>query len=420
VEGTGFTYLGNSTKAPLDVVGFAETKECLARLGLTQEQQNRVFGVAAAVLHLGNIKFEGGVDTLTTVATPDVLQQACALLGLDPSKVEDAMVTKLLTVNGKTIKKPQSVTQAEEKRDAFAKMTYSCLFLWLVQKVNETLKIPPASNSVTKKIGFIGVLDIYGFEVFDTNGFEQLLINYCNEKLQRHFNRHLFEVEQDMYASEGVDWTYITFNDNRPCLELLEGASHVPGILNMLDDSWGGMGSSMEKDVKFVAQLHKQYGTSKGSKDNTGHDYFITPKFGIDTQFIVCHYAGDVKYTASGFVERNMDTLSNELKELGITSTNDLAKAVYGCGITDTGNQRSAIRGISVGSQFRASLQSLMSDLEATQPHYIRCIKPNLNKAPSSLDAGEILRQLRYSGMMEAIRIPARRVRSSRRSYLFL
>ncbi len=403
-RGMTFAYLGNSTHSHLDVGGLAETRECLMRLGLSPAQQNGVFGIVAAVLHLGNIKFEGVGETPTTVSTPEVLQQACELLGLDPTRVQDAMVNKLLTINGKTIQKPQSVEQAEEKRDAFAKMTYSCLFLWLVQKVNQTLQIAP-SDDVTEKTGFIGVLDIYGFEVFDTNGFEQLLINYCNEKLQRHFNRHLFEVEQDMYASEGVDWTYITFNDNRPCLELLEGASNIPGILSMLDDSWGGMGPTGEKDVKFVAQLHKQYGTSKSSKDSTGHDYFKTPKFGIDTQFIVRHYAGDVKYTASGFVEKNMDTLSNELKELGITSTNDLAHSIFGSSNTDTSNQRSSIRGISVGSQFRASLQSLMNDLEATQPHYIRCIKPNFNKAPSSLDAGEVLRQLRYSGMMEAIRI---------------
>jgi myosin heavy subunit len=146
--------------------------------------------------------------------------------------------------------------------------------------------------------GFIGVLDIYGFEVFDINGFEQFLINYCNEKLQRHFNRHLFEVEQQLYAAEGVDWTYITFNDNKPCLELIEGGGGTVGILNTLDDSWGGMGSATENEVKFVAQLHKQFGGAAGaslkSKENTGHDYFVTPKFGNDRQFIIVHYAGEV------------------------------------------------------------------------------------------------------------------------------
>lgn len=122
----------------------------------------------------------------------------------------------------------------------------------------------------------------------------QLLINYCNETLQRHFNRHLFEVEQELYSNEGVDWSYITFNDNRPCLELIEGGGGVVGILNTLDDSWGGMGTSSEKDVKFVAQLHKQFGGSQNGKVADGHKNFITPKFGKDNQFIIIHYAGEV------------------------------------------------------------------------------------------------------------------------------
>jgi myosin heavy subunit/signal-transduction protein with cAMP-binding, CBS, and nucleotidyltransferase domain len=415
-----------------DLQGFGETKACLERiLNLTVEEQNHVFGMVAAVLHLGNVQFEAAPDghgettAASKVKEDDVsLPQACRLLGLDAAAVQEAVLTKVLTISGKTIHKPQSVAQAEEKRDALAKMTYSSLFLWLVKRINERLQVDSNSSKDNKddhghaqQTAFIGVLDIYGFEVFDQNGFEQLLINYCNEKLQRHFNRHLFEVEQDLYANEGVDWTYITFNDNRPCLELLEGGSGgVVGILNMLDDSWGGMGSNAEKDVKFVAQLHKAFGGSKHTssknlgKENAsggGHDYFVTPKFGIDTQFVICHYAGDVKYTARGFVEKNMDTLSNELKDLGSTSTIEVVSEVFDSGIMEVNpaNQRSSIRGISVGSQFRASLQSLMVDLEATQPHYIRCIKPNLRKAPSSLDSGEVLRQLRYSGMMEAIRI---------------
>lgn len=128
----------------------------------------------------------------------------------------------------------------------------------------------------------------------------KLLINYCNEKLQRHFNRHLFEVEQELYSNEGVDWSYITFNDNRPCLELIEGGNGVVGILNYLDDSWGGMGTSPEKDVKFVAQLHKQFGNVKGSSDDKSittsghHENFVSPKFGKDNQFIIVHFAGEV------------------------------------------------------------------------------------------------------------------------------
>ena len=131
------------------------------------------------------------------------------------------------------------------------------------------------------------------FECFEVNGYEQLLINYCNEKLQRHFNRHLFEVEQEMYFNEGVDWSYITFNDNRSCLELIEGGGGVVGILNTLDDAWGGMGSASEKDSKFVTHLHKLFGTTQGgdakkedSEAESGHKNFVTPMFGMDRQFV--------------------------------------------------------------------------------------------------------------------------------------
>lgn len=142
------------------------------------------------------------------------------------------------------------------------------------------------------------------------SGFEQLLINYANEKLQRHFNRHLFEVEQDLYETEGVDWKYITFNDNRPCLELIEGGGGTIGILSTLDDAWGGMGNAAEKDIKFVSHLHQLFGGAQetsgsvkkkkksGNAVETGskHPYFIQPKFGNDRQFIVIHYAGEVSY----------------------------------------------------------------------------------------------------------------------------
>ena len=336
LDASSFYYLGSHRdvkKEKKDANNFAETKECLERIGLDEQDQTVVFSVVAAVLHLGNVRFapaededEGGSRVMAE-SRPS-LTKACELLGLDETRVESAILTKLLSIGGKTIPKPQNVHQAQDKRDALAKLTYSCLFLWLVEKVNETLRVTTSTATSNddddeeeerqrhlnrrnrESQGFIGVLDIYGFEVFDTNGFEQFLINYCNEKLQRHFNRHLFEVEQNLYASEGVDWSYISFNDNRPCLELIEGSGSgsgggVVGILNTLDDSWGGMGTSTEKDVKFVGQLHKQYGGTPGTAQKQqqrrrtgGHDYFVTPKFGNDQQFIICHYAGEVSATA--------------------------------------------------------------------------------------------------------------------------
>jgi myosin heavy subunit len=300
---SAFKYLCNrmAPKTQKDEDDFNETISCLSNIGLATEEQNILLGLVAAVLHLGNISFEESQneDHSAVIAESSCpsLQKACELLGLKEDDVKEAILTKLLTINGKNIKKSSTVAMAEDKRDALAKMLYSSLFLWLVQSINKTLSLQEnvSGSSETGKTGFIGVLDIYGFECFDVNGYEQLLINYCNEKLQRHFNRHLFEVEQNLYSTEGVDWTYITFNDNRPCLELIEGGGGVVGILNTLDDSYAGMGSSDEKDVKFVSQLHKLFGSVAGAKKtNGGHNYFVTPKFGNDRQFIVVHYAGEV------------------------------------------------------------------------------------------------------------------------------
>ena len=418
-----FRYLGNRSaqKSRRDVKGFEETMECLRQIGLKDDDRKLILCFVAATLHLGNIEFEeqgepegeGSGESenakITDASLPS-LTKACALLGLNEGEVKEAMLTKLLTVGGKTIHKPQNVAQAQDKRDALAKMAYSSLFLWLVARINETIAptldgrgrgdsvdgFSPGLRVTSKakqNAGFIGVLDIYGFEQFDTNGFEQLLINYANEKLQRHFNRHLFEVEQELYESEGVDWSYITFNDNRPCLELIEGGDGNIGLLSILDDAWGGMGSASEKDVKFVSHLHQQFGgltspakskkKGKGGSESSGkHKNYITPKFGNDRQFIIVHYAGEVRYTANGFVEKNVESLSNELKDLGSQSSSKLAREIFACSTgadsstpsTDpsTPARRSTIRGVSVASQFKTSLQTLVADLEQTQPHYIR------------------------------------------------
>jgi len=455
-----FRYLGDgkkpgkSTMGKRDKAAFTDTMACLTRIGVTEDMQKKVFGYVAAVLHLGNVEFvtkiqeEGDASEPATEVKPgksiESLATACSLLGLSVDDVTAAITSRKITVGEQTMRKSQSVEQSIDKRDALAKLTYSSLFLWLVDKLNCTISAdesgkapsspasspanspsasPPVGSSRTASkssvFGFIGVLDIYGFEHFDTNGFEQLLINYANESLQRHFNRHLFELEQEEYEREGVDWTYVTFNDNRPCLELLEGGSGKMGIVQTLDDAWGGMGSGEEKDQKFVSTLHQMF----GGRNNNGckHECYDTPRVNFDKQFSVFHYAGKVKYTASGFVEKNIESLSNELKDLGSMSCIDLTKVVFEVARKMSGEaeresqqkkernlanrRRSRIRGDSVASQFKFSLQKLMLQLESTSPHYIRCVKPNLKKQASFFDSGEVLRQLRYAGMMETIRI---------------
>jgi myosin heavy subunit len=459
-----FRYLGNRTtlKSRHDASAFEETMKCLELIGLTEKEKNDMLGILSAVLHIGNIAFEvvkeeedhSGEKAIISESSIDSLKIACSLLDLEETKVSEALLTKTLSVGGKTIHKPQDVVQASDKRDAFAKLVYSSLFIWLVNKINATLSLeiaptdhPESDDSMFSPLrcsykppiptAFIGVLDIYGFENFENNGFEQLLINYANEKLQRYFNKQVFEVEQRMYSDEGVDWSYITFNDNQPCLDLIEGGVGNVGVLSTLDDS-GGMGTAAERDVNFLALLHQKFGgvagpssidsntivnphTKKKKKKHSKspvkellcHQNFITPKFGKDRDFIIIHYAGEVRYHVTGFVEKNVETLSNELKDLGFSSSNGFTQGVFGAtgssaSVADSGatpGRRSAIRGVSVASQFRTSLQMLVMDLECTKTHFVRCIKPNSLKAYSVFESGEVLRQLRYSGMMETIRI---------------
>jgi myosin-5 len=312
---TDFFYLGcrDAIATEKDSNDFLETKKCLTSIGLSEDEQTTVFGMAAAVLHLGNIQFEPKEEdheiARITNDTMASLKKACDLLGFSDKLLSEAILTKTIIVSGKSIKQQQSVALAEDKRDALAKMTYGSLFRWLVSRVNESLKEQSDGKQKPMEMddhGFIGVLDIYGFECFNVNGFEQLLINYCNEKLQRHFNRHIFEVEQQLYAVEGVDWSYITFNDNRPCLELIEGGSGIVGILNTLDDAWGGIGPASEKDSKFVIQLQSLFGSSGKSSNLTdvsessftytaGHENFRSPTRARDRQFAILHYAGEVR-----------------------------------------------------------------------------------------------------------------------------
>ncbi|KAG5180370.1 myosin 29 [Tribonema minus] len=448
--GGGFAYLNSAgaVAAPAehaDGANFLETRKCLSQIRIDDATQCRIFELLAAVLHLGDVAFdEASGDGGETVCRAEgggggALGVAAGFLGVRAADVSAALCTKQLHVGGNTVVQQQTAAQALDKRDALAKAVYSQLFLWLVARLNGTIAAPAAACW-----GFIGVLDIYGFEKFDTNGFEQLLINFANEKLQRHFNLHIFEVEQDEYASEGIDWSYIKFNDNQACLDLIEGKPEgKPGVLIALDDMQRFKGA--EADAKFLGQLVSNFAAPAGAaasaaaaaKDSTagagaaaaagGHPHFTLPRFQTKGTFGVVHYAGEVLYSCAGFNDGNSDALSADLRDLLAASASDLVREAFAIG--DVLEQRAPttpagagggrgggggggaaraagrIREASVGAQFRQSLAGLMATIASTAPRYIRCIKPNHNKAPDALDAAEALRQLRYAGMMETVRI---------------
>ena len=279
------------------------------------------------------------------------------------------------------------------------------------------------------------MLDIYGFENFHTNGFEQLLINYANEKLQSHFNKHIFQIEQAEYEAEGIDWSYVTFYDNQPCVELIDGRpNNKSGIFQTLDDASGT--NRMDVNSSFLAQINMSWSECKGSL-TTRHPNYLAPRFNSDCIFGVQHYAGEVFYNIAHFAEKNRDSTSNDLRELLLRSTNELLKdAVENCSgetvtsskalppAAQTAGKGSAPTGIpvntaaakrnavvsklkedSISKQFCTSLKLLSDTLDSTDPHFVRCMKPNSRKCPNLLHAVDLRTQLRNAGMMETIRI---------------
>lgn len=415
-----------------DAAEFRTTKHCMSTIGINEERQERVFDLLAAVLHLGNLKFSAENETCVPAdeVSHEGLKHVATLLKVSEDALHRALLTRQLYVGGKVIVQQQNVDQVRDKRDALAKAVYSSLFLWLVSELNRTISRPQ------DKWGFIGVLDIYGFEKFEWNTFEQLCINYANEKLQRHFNQHMLEVEQEEYTKEGIDWKHIDFLDNQQCLDLIESKPNgKPGIFISLDDIWRLKGEEANK--KFVAILHASFGRDpSGSQSTTKNqnDFYIHPKVDASLHFGIKHYAGEVIYDASGFNDKNNETLNDDMKELIKQSESDWVRGIFDLNVQSmeampgnnakrpsenvsrrpndggaggAGKSRN-LREISVGAQFRFQLQELMAKISLANPRYVRCIKPNEYKRSGELNDVDCARQLKYSGMMEAIQIRQR------------
>ncbi|CEG45326.1 myosin 29 [Plasmopara halstedii] len=411
-----------------DVQEFAVTKRCLETIGITAKRQERVFELLAAVLHLGNLQFAMENDTCVTVEDDSVdrMKLVALLLQVSEDALSKALVTRQLYVGGKVIVQQQNFEQVRDKRDALAKGIYSSLFLWLVSELNRTI------SRTQDKWGFIGVLDIYGFEKFEWNTFEQLCINYANEKLQRHFNQHMLEVEQNDYAKEGIDWKHIDFDDNQECLDLIESkVNGKPGIFISLDDNWRLKGEEANK--KFVSNLHNSFGRATSGQATSKNKFYVHPKMDADLHFGIKHYAGEVIYDASGFNDKNNEMMNDDMKELIRQSKSDWLREIFDLNMRSIeaipgnkqvqhtisrrptevkknalGNKSRNIREVSVSAQFRYQLQELMNKISLANPRYVRCIKPNEVKRPSELNDADCARQLKYSGMMEAIQIRQR------------
>ncbi|KAI9890874.1 MAG: Myosin type-2 heavy chain 1 [Vezdaea aestivalis] len=410
-----FTYLNQGGAPYIDGVDdkaeFADTRKSLTKIGVSADKQAQIFRILAALLHLGNVKIAaGGAGSGSSISTSDSsLVKACEMLGVNPADFAKWTVKKQLITRGEKIVSNLTQQQATVVRDSVAKYLYSSVFDWLVEVINQSL----ATQEVLSRVDcFIGVLDIYGFEHFAKNSFEQFCINYANEKLQQEFNQHVFKLEQEEYLREEIDWTFIDFSDNQPCIDLIEGKQ---GVLSLLDEE---SRLPMGADDHFATKLYNNFGEGeKASK------FFKKPRFG-KTAFTVCHYAVDVQYESDGFIEKNRDTVPDEhMDVLRSTSNPFLAEvlaaaasvreknnaATMSTKITPSGHGKrlpvASNRKPTLGGIFKSSLIELMHTINSTNVHYIRCIKPNEGKESWKFEGPMVLSQLRACGVLETVRI---------------
>ncbi|OQR97414.1 myosin [Thraustotheca clavata] len=381
-----------------------ETQAGLSIVGIPQDMQSNLWLVLGAILHLGEVDFEmiaGDVDS-SFVQKKDSLTIAAKLLGIPLADLEKVLTHRTVVVGREVIAKPMTCDQARDCRDAVAKSLYSTMFTWLVEQIN-------AAIGVHQMAYFIGILDIFGFEAFDHNSFEQLCINYANEKLQQKFVQDVLKTVQAEYEEEGITWSHVQFADNQDVLDLIEGRLGVLSLLN--EESSLATGT----DASFAHKL-------SAVMDN--HARFETPRL-QSSAFIILHYAGKVLYDTNGFLDKHRDALLPDIKRVLSESSLPLVRKMFPAPQSPhdyrnkktTAANRQNTRAITVGTQFKESLAQLMEKISQTNVHYVRCIKPNSQKTPYAFDHPSVVDQLRCAGVIEAIRV-SRSAYPSRVSHL--
>ncbi|XP_077314706.1 myosin-10 isoform X4 [Lithobates pipiens] len=389
-----------------DKDNFQETMEAMHIMGFSHDEILSMLKVVSSVLQYGNIVFKKERNTdQASMPENTAAQKLCHLLGMNVMEFTRAILTPRIKVGRDYVQKAQTKEQADFAMEALAKATYERLFRWLVHRINKAL-------DRTKRQGasFIGILDIAGFEIFELNSFEQLCINYTNEKLQQLFNHTMFILEQEEYQREGIEWNFIDFGlDLQPCIDLIERPANPPGVLALLDEEcWFPKAT----DKTFVDKLVQEQGT---------HSKFQKPRQLKDkADFCIIHYAGRVDYKADEWLMKNMDPLNDNVATLLHQSTDKFVAELWKdvdrivgldqvAGMTETafGSAYKTKKGMfrTVGQLYKESLTKLMATLRNTNPNFVRCIIPNHEKRAGKLDPHLVLDQLRCNGVLEGIRI---------------
>ncbi|XP_066563540.1 myosin-9a isoform X1 [Amia ocellicauda] len=384
---------------------FLETMEAMKIMGIPEDEQLGLLKVVSAVLQLGNMNFKKERHS-DQASMPDdtAAQKVCHLMGMNVTDFTRAILSPRIKVGRDYVQKAQTKEQADFAVEALAKATYERMFRWLVMRINKAL-------DKTKRQGasFIGILDIAGFEIFELNSFEQLCINYTNEKLQQLFNHTMFILEQEEYQREGIEWSFIDFGlDLQPCIDLIEKPASPPGILALLDEEcWFPKAT----DRSFVDKVVQEQGS---------HPKFHKPKkLKDEADFCIIHYAGKVDYKADEWLMKNMDPLNDNVATLLNQSSDKFVSELWRdvdriVGLDKVAGMSDAMPGAfktrkgmfrTVGQLYKEQLAKLMATLRNTNPNFVRCIIPNHEKKAGKLEPHLVLDQLRCNGVLEGIRI---------------
>lgn len=364
-----------------DAKDYKDMMEGFRTLGVTEEEISGIHNCLSVILWLGNIQFVENNNEQSSIQDPQMLEAVASLLQVPSAALLKCLCQrKIQTGTGaraEIYEKPNTAAQAGFSRDTLAKAMYYKLFDAVVAKVNMAL-------GTNKDTGIqIGVLDIYGFEIFQYNSFEQLCINFVNEKLQQIFIELTLKAEQEEYVSEGIPWKDIKYYNNKPVCDLIE---LKPGVLSVCDDAC----ASSKSDQQFLQDMERFFGERKEFKSGT-------------KDFVIQHYAGNVRYEADGFLTKNKDTLFDDLTMVMQSSPLPFVRMTGWMDIKIEDGQKK--RPITVGTQFKQQVGALMTALRACTPHYIRCIKPNHQKTPQTWDNNNIKRQVKYLGLLENVNV---------------
>ncbi|XP_032442257.1 myosin-4-like isoform X2 [Xiphophorus hellerii] len=387
-----------SVKSINDAEELVATDEAFDILGFLPDEKASAYKLTGAVMHYGNMKFKQ--KQREEQAEPDGTEEAdkaAYLMGLNSADLLKNLCYPRVKVGNEFVTKGQNVQQVYNSIGALAKSVYEKMFLWMVLRINQQL------DTKQSRQHFIGVLDIAGFEIFDYNSMEQLCINFTNEKLQQFFNHHMFVLEQEEYKKEGIEWEFIDFGmDLAACIELIEKPM---GIFSILEEECMFPKSS---DASFKNKLYDQH-LGKNS-------CFLKPKAvkgKPEAHFTLVHYAGNVDYNISGWLEKNKDPLNESVVQLYQKSSNKTLAMLYASfsGAEDSaagskkGSKKKGASFQTVSALFRENLGKLMTNLRTTHPHFVRCLIPNETKTPGEMENQMVIHQLRCNGVLEGIRI---------------